>query len=80
MLPGLLVFEDGRAHDDDMNEASGDESLPEIKGDGAHSDTNAGTEPAVGTDDMEVSAAADGAAEMQEDEPAPSGAVRFLIP
>ena len=80
MLPGLLVFEDGRADDDDMNDASGGESQPEIKDDGAHSDTNADTEPAVGNDDMEASAAADGAAEMQEDEPAPTGAMRFLIP
>ena len=54
MLPGLLVFEDGRADDDDMNEASGGESQPEIKDDGAHSDTNADTEPAVGNDDMEA--------------------------
>jgi hypothetical protein len=66
---GEVEGDDSCANDRDVGEAAGTEGQHD-----AQNDSVADLELAVGSDNMETSAAADGAAEMQEDEPAPTGA------
>ena len=61
--------DDSCANDRDVREAAGTEGQHDTQ-----NDSVADLELAVGSNNMETSATADGAAEMQEDEPAPTGA------